>query len=350
MRLKHAGSMQRFQSRSGHEAGARGAAASTGHPGDMGDVQALRPSSPATPGCRRRAGESGAHGRILPAPAFEDALGQAIKASAPRGASRDVNVTSPATRQLPPLPSLALPHRTGCSQKWQMDACSAGRCSGRQLGGGVCCGRNVGSAAGGSPRLHPAFIPVYRLGFLVALKNVCKFLCSDFPALPLAVTGSSRRARGASRPGGRSPCPAPGLLHAFSPLWPAPPSPAQLRAHWKGKARGGWLLGSLELCRTVLPADACLPPSCQFGSLLPAAPALPVLSICPPCFGPADVGAGRYFPPGISSMAGKGPVDPPALGTMPGQCGGPCVPHWVCRALWGGSPPGLPVLRAFAHV
>lgn len=102
----------------------------------MGDVQALRPSSPATPGCRRRAGESGAHGRILPAPAFEDALGQAIKASAPRGASRDVNVTSPATRQLPPLPSLALPHRTGCSQKWQMDACSAGRCSGRQLGGG----------------------------------------------------------------------------------------------------------------------------------------------------------------------------------------------------------------------
>lgn len=126
---------------------------------------------------------------------------------------------------------------------------------------------------------------------------VCKFLCSDFPALPLAVTGSSRRARGASRPGGRSPCPAPGLLHAFSPLRPAPPSPAQLRAHWKGKARGGWLLGSLELCRTVLPADACLPPSCQFGSLLPAAPALPVLSICPARFGPADVGAGRYFPP-----------------------------------------------------
>lgn len=171
MRLKHAGSMQRFQSRSGHEAGARGAAAGTGHPGDMGDVRALRPSSPATPGCRRRAGESGAQGRILPAPAFEDALGQAIKASAPRGASRDVNVTSPATRQLPPLPLLALPHRTGCSQKWQMDACGAGRCPGRQPGGGG-CGRNVGSAAGGSPRLHPVFIPVYRRGILVALKNV----------------------------------------------------------------------------------------------------------------------------------------------------------------------------------
>lgn len=88
----------------------------------------------------------------------------------------------------------------------------------------------------GQPPPHPglclAFIPVYTpWDPRGAEECVRKFLCSDFPALPLAVSGSSRGAgaQGTSR--------AAGQLTALPRTFPLPSLvpllPAQLRARWK---------------------------------------------------------------------------------------------------------------------
>lgn len=109
MRLQHAGSMQRFQSCSG--AGARWAAGSVGaHLGDGGDVRVLCP-------CSDRPGVQAGRRCSRPHPAytaFEDALGQAIKASAPRGMSARHRCQRQCHQQ-PPLASasVAAPHREG---------------------------------------------------------------------------------------------------------------------------------------------------------------------------------------------------------------------------------------------
>lgn len=183
-----------------------------------------------------------------------------------------------------------------------------------------------------SPCLRPAFIPVYALWDPRGAEEcVCKFLCSDFPVLPLAVTSSSRGAgaQGASRAGGQLTLAGAGAATRLFPTVPGTSVPSSASCSLEMKSKRGL---DPRLFRDAPAASApsgcvpaCIPAIWQFS---PAGPVHP----------PACLGRRKWEQSGISPQAS--PRRPRGWGPRSPLCPGGREDRSPCALLGCGAPPG----------
>lgn len=216
-------------------------------------------------------------------------LGGRSKGQLPAEPHRDVNVTLAVTWQ-PPASSSTGSSRAGSAavgngKSWHRVLPRAD-----QYGGGL-------AGTNGSPHLRLAFIPVYApWDPRGAEECVCEFLCSDFLALPLAVTGSSRRAgvQGASRARGQLTLAGAGAATCLVSSVPSTSVPSSASCLLEMKSKRGLdprLFTDLLAASTPLGCvPACIPAIWQ---LSPAGPVHP----------PGCLGRRKWEQAGISPQA-----------------------------------------------
>lgn len=172
---------------------------------------------------------------------------------------------------------------------------------------------------------------------------VCKFLCSDFPALPLAITGSSHRAgaQGTSRAGGQLTLAAARTPHTLPPGISVPSSALCLLKTKNERGLDPRLFRDLPTASTPSGCvPACIPAIWQSS---PAGPVHP-----PACLGCGSGSRQVFSPRHPLGDPERGVSGSPSALRVGGQV--PQSPVGLQGPSQRGSSTDLPLLRVFSHV